>query len=782
MALQFYGTAGPQKTPTRSLRFNAADSTSLSRTPVFASNRTTFTVSFWTKRTDLSNGTRRGLFSAGPGANRTLISWNDNNELRFDTSVINRISNAVFRDTSEWYHIVVGVDTNQATANNRIRMYVNGVEITSWSTISNPSLGQLLEVNNTTIHVFGYDTNSGGNYNSGLLSEAYLIDGLQLTPNAFGYFDGNRKWQPKQYAGSFGPNGFYLDFSDNSATTAATLGADRSGNGNNYTPTNFSVTAGVENDSLTDTPTNNYCILNINDRGTNAGIANGGLDMNSGANWNGARGTVRLPATGKWYWEQTTSGAASGTNGLSAGIANQLANLNTTTPLVANIWVLSSVNNNAAIYSNGTTLISSLPNYTASEVLRVAWNADTKQLWLGRAGGWYNSVFALTGDPTDDSTATIDLSAQSGPFFAWCQSFSLTQSLNFGQRTFNYTVPTGYLSINSTNLPDQVTINPAFQAKIFSGNGAAVGDRQFVELNFTPSMTWVRPRNQGTLALSSNTVSDIVRNNAGVLVTDATNAQTSPATTGLEQTTALNGFTVIRQTANARNNSTINYVAYNWLQSQNYGFEIISYVGDNTSNRLIQHSLGRQPDFMIVKATSTTSNWYVWHRNFSSNTHFTTFGSIAESNTNSPWGTGIKTANTFEVTTGSNTINEIGARYCAYLFANISGICEFGTYVGNGSTDGTFVNLNFKPALVIIKNRSASEAWTAIDIARGGVFNPVSQTFIIGSQDVEATSTPVDFVSNGFKLRVSGAAVNTSGGNYVYCAWSEAAFKSSRAR
>ncbi|MBM5802057.1 MAG: hypothetical protein FJ077_14800, partial [Cyanobacteria bacterium K_DeepCast_35m_m2_023] len=240
----------------RSLRFNSADSAYLNRTPSAAGNRRIWTWSAWVKRTDIAS-TDVFLFSAQNGGGYyslwSFIGFN-NNQLRFYEEVL-AISvtyevrtTAVFRDPSAWYHFVVAVDTTQATAANRVKMYVNGVEITSFSASSYPSQNFEPQMGNTVSHdICSYVYNNNRGYSSTYLAEIHYVNGQQLTPSSFGEFDANNVWQPKAYTGTYGTNGFHLDFADNSAATAAALGKDTSGLGNNWTPNNLAVLQGNGN-------------------------------------------------------------------------------------------------------------------------------------------------------------------------------------------------------------------------------------------------------------------------------------------------------------------------------------------------------------------------------------------------------------------------------------------------------------------------------------------------------------------------------------------------------
>jgi hypothetical protein len=221
----------------RSLRFNSADSAYLNRTPTAASNRKTWTWSGWVKRRALTN---QFIFCAGPqtaGTQGTDIRF-DANSLYVSTSTIGSSvvwsvqTTAIFRDVGAWYHIVISVDTTQATASERVRIYVNGNRITQLTTANYPTQNYDAAVNNNVAHQFGYS----GVYLDGYLTEVHFIDGVALGPGSFGEIDSiTGVWNPKKYTGVYGQNGFYLPFKNNTSTTA--LGFDYSGASSSYNAT-----------------------------------------------------------------------------------------------------------------------------------------------------------------------------------------------------------------------------------------------------------------------------------------------------------------------------------------------------------------------------------------------------------------------------------------------------------------------------------------------------------------------------------------------------------------
>jgi len=294
-----------------SLRFNDNDSAYLSRTPS-AGNRRTWTFSCWVKLGNLTFD--RNLFSAGNGTydSRTEVLLDSNNKLAFTTDnragggTYNRLKSGdtVFRDPSAWYHILFAVDTTQATASNRIKMYVNGSQLTVTEVYSPPNgfPARYLDtfVNSTSNHYVSKTNHhtSPNQYLDGYLADVHFIDGSALEPTDFGEFDETYgHWKAKEYTGSYGNNGFYLDFKL-SADSASGLGNDASSNSNNWTPNNLDTY-----DQMLDSPTNNFATWNPLRARTSqpsSTFSEGNLKA-SGASTH-SYGTA-FTQSGKWYFE-----------------------------------------------------------------------------------------------------------------------------------------------------------------------------------------------------------------------------------------------------------------------------------------------------------------------------------------------------------------------------------------------------------------------------------------------------------------------------------------------
>ena len=273
-----------------SLRFNDDDSAYLSRTPSVAGNHKTWTWSGWVKRGNLAGGI---LISSDPSSsgNETVLRFRSEDiELynyvsnAYDTRLI---SSAVFRDSSAWYHVVATFDSVSVGA----KLYVNGIEI-SLSTNDQPAANADSFINTTNQHTIGKSSFASSNYLDGYLAEVNFIDGLALTPDSFGETGDYGEWKPLRYTGAYGTNGFYLDFAD-----SGNLGKDLSINANNWTPTNLAAT-----DQMVDSPTNNFCTLNVLNKNADVTLSEGNLKLATTLSNIGVSSTYTRDSS-KFYFE-----------------------------------------------------------------------------------------------------------------------------------------------------------------------------------------------------------------------------------------------------------------------------------------------------------------------------------------------------------------------------------------------------------------------------------------------------------------------------------------------
>lgn len=789
----------------RSLRFNSADSAYLNRTPGSAGNRRTFTWSGWVKRSSL--GAARYLFVSTIPSNETSILFTSSDTLQFYLSsagvvVGNVISSAVYRDPSAWYHIVVAVDTTQATSSNRVKLYVNGEQITALGTATYPSQNTDGQINSTNSHTLGF--NNTANTHDGYLADVHFIDGQALTPSSFGENDTDTGvWKPKAYTGSYGTNGFKLTFSDNSNTTAATLGKDTSGNGNNWTPNNFSVTAGAGNDSLVDTPTQygtdtgaggevrgNYATLNPLDVGANISNAQGNLyALKTATGWTSQRSTLGI-STGKWYFEGLVTGniVSNGSEKQAMiGVGNSLMSLANYIGVDANGW---SYNFDGLKINNGTSSYGTA--FTGGDVISVAVDMDAGKIWFAKNGTWQASGNPASGTNAAFTNVTGTVIPAIG--LGGSNTGNVSWDMNFGQRPFAYTAPSGFKALCTTNLPtpaigatSTTRADDYFNTVLYTGTGS---QQTVTGVGFQPDFTWVKSRNNVT----NHIVQDAVRGATKILIPNATNSE-------LTGTQWFNGFAsdgfIVGSDA-ASNQSGYTYVAWNWKANgagssntagsitstvsanTTAGFSIVTYTGTGAS-ATVGHGLGVAPRMIIVKARNFARNWNVYHGSLGA-TQGINLNATGAATTDSGWWN--NTAPTSTVFTAGSYSSEGTVTYVAYCFAEVAGYSRFGSYTGNGSADGPMVFTDFKPAYVMIKQSSASgEHWTILDNKRNtyNVINKELYANLSNAEGSNAGNATLDFLSNGFKIRTTNAGQNTNGATYIYAAFASDPFKYSLA-
>ena len=979
----------------KSLRFRSSASAYLNRTPASAGSQTTWTWSAWVKRGSL--GGTMSLFHAGASTANECMVMLDSDSLRLyndtsSTTNMNLVSTAVYRDPSAWYHFLVVYNSTQATSTNRVSMYVNGVQITSFSTSTYPAQNQTSYINSNIAHQLGERQPSADLIFDGYLAEVNFIDGQALAASSFGAYDTNGVWQPIKYSGTYGTNGFYLPFSsttsagfssyygtfngssqylsiasatpiafgtssftvegwvyptsfsnapfivggtgtagqfglttsgaltinlagtgtlgtstntlqlnqwqhvayvrngttvsfyingvnaggsftssasfggsstnigttnnqttavdfsgnlsnirlnngtavytanftppqsaltaisgttlltlqnativDNStnaftitntgsvAMTSATVGLywtianDASGNSNNWTTNNISLTAGSTYDSMNDSPTvtsatvANYAVLNPIGVPYNTGTAAGG-----NLNWTGAStadkgmaATISM-SSGKWYWECTVTATGAGSNSYvgivkTAGTADSNANR-----------VYYRGDGATVKYGTATT---GLATYTTGDVIGIAYDYSAQTL------AFYKNNTLVT------TVTSINLE----PYLPWVGSYTTTESwaFNAGQRPFSYSAPTGYSALNTYNLPTPTIANGAqyMAATTYTGTGATQtisdGTNTAIGTTFQPDLVWIKSRSAAT----NNNLFDVLRGTTAYLSSNNTSAEATNANT----LTAFGstGFTVGSDASSIGVNvNAATYVGWQWKANgagvtntngsitstvsanTTAGFGIVTYTGTG-ANATIGHGLGVAPNMIITKSRNLGgSHWTVYHSSVG-NTGALLLDTTAATNTSiNYWNNTSPTSSVFSV--GINgSVNNSGNTFVAYCWAAVPGYSAFGSYTGNGSTDGPFVYTGFRPRFIIAKDATNidSASWMMQDSSRD-TYNVGYKSLYANDPSVESVSSNdnVDILSNGFKIRNASSAWNNSGQTFIYAAFAENPFNSSRAR
>ena len=801
----------------QSLRYNYGDSPHLTRT-ADSGNRRTFTFSCWIKRTSF-NQTNSVFGAVLNGTNFFMIRFRDTDDPDGGKLQIGNYSGSfdmdlrtsqVFRDPAAWYHIVVAVDTTQAAASDRVKLYVNGSQVTSFSTATYPSQNFETRVSNGHSEQVGAEATSYS-YIDGYLAEVNFIDGTQLTPSSFGETK-NGVWIPKAISGlTYGTNGFRLTFADSSS-----LGDDTSGNGNDFTSSGLAST-----DIVLDSPENNFCTINSVRESL---VYNGSVTFSEGnlqsvdagttysLHWTGTFGM----STGKWYWEvlaHTMGGSHS-----NIGICNEAHKVAAYgTGLFyggdgkrQNVAFFSGITNYGASYTNG-------------DIIGVAFDADNETVTFYKNNSSQGAVGSV-------------LTTANGPYFAAAgdaqNATTYKYVVNFGQDSsfagnktaqgntddndvgdFYYSPPSGYLALCSANLPEPTLspnqleqANDHFNTVLYTGDGNTT--QNITGVGFMPDWTWLKERSSS----SGHVLADSSRGYEKFLTSHTYNVE-STGILNNNATRTNDGF----QTTNsgASNQSSQTYVAWNWKANggtkttvsigdissgvpsiasevqanTKAGFSIVLYTGTGASSGTIAHGLGAVPKQIWVKNRDASYNWKVYH---AKNTSAPETDYLVLDNTDATvdsathWNDTAPDANVFTIGSSNGLIKNTN-KYLAYCFAEIEGYSKFGSYVGNGSTNGTFVFTGFRPAFLLYKISSATGNWI-MDDNKTQTFNPDSNYLVANSADAEGDTTTntaghvFDMLANGFKMRNTNSDRNANGANYIYMAFAEVPFKFANAR
>jgi hypothetical protein len=766
----------------QSIRFNDDDSAYLSRTPGSAGNRRTWTFSCWVKRANIT-GANCPIFTAGGDEWLMFLSGNTLGFNQDGTNNYRIVTTQLFRDPGAWMHVVLRVDTTNATAGDRFRLYINGSEVTDFGTDTNPPLNYDTAMNNTVEHNIGKLIGSSAFFD-GYLAEINHIDGSSLAPGSFGETNEDTgQWVPKKYSGSYGTNGFYIDGRDSSD-----LGDDESGNGNDYASNNLAAA-----DQVTDSPTNNHCTLN-SIKQDQTGLSNGNLQFTTSSTSTHKMASATIAQTsGKWYCEVTCN-ATLGSNARIGIIPED--NVNFTG---SNAHVGDDANSFAYVDNGQKESNNSQSSYGASyangDVIAMALNLDDNEITFYKDGS---------------SQGAISITANTEYRFAASQYNAGGMLFNFGQAAFAATPPTGFKALTKENLPDPTIADPSayFQSTTYTGNGSTQSITNAGNSDLQPDLIWIRNRD----ATDGNVLTDAVRGATKILATDSTGAESTDADT--VTAFASDGFALGDD--DKVNTNTENYVAWQWKADSAWsedatgnilassgrrnttaGFSICSWTHQTSGNYAIKHGLSTTPEFLMTKSRDNTVNWDTWHQDLADtakrilvNTTGAEITAYWVNASDSADGSGAYT----DIQSGESpvTASLFGFQHdnfaatddiIGYFWTGIEGYSSFGKYVGNGSsTAAPFVYTGFRPALVVTKNISNSgDAWPVADAARSP-FNVANATVFWNQTTAETTGYAIDLLSNGFRPASADHSVNESGATIIYAAWAESPFKTANAR
>ena len=542
-------------------------------------------------------------------------------------------------------------------------------------------------------------------------------------------------------------------------------------------------TAASDIDSLFDAPTNgtqsdtgaggevsgNYCVLNPLKKGSMT-LSNGNLDIVSTGSYSLALGTIGV-SSGKWYFESTINNS-NGSNAI--GIAKDGADVNDYPGASDSLsWVYLKDGRKV----NGSTRSSYGNSYAEGDVIGVALDADGGNLYFYKNGTAQNSgTAAYTG-------------LTSGPYFPCVADDSNTnqidQSLNFGQRPFAYSAPSGYKALCTTNLPTPTIADGSeyFDIALYTGTGNS--GQTVSGLNFSPDFVWFKSRSEAR----NHAVFDTVRGVEKRLQVNVVNAEDDSAS-GL---TAFNsdGFTFGSNNVNGRSGTT--YAAFTWdagsstvsntdgsltsnvRANTSAGFSIVKYTaGSGSSNETVGHSLNAVPEFILLKRMDDSDPFVVFHKALSTGQYLEANSNTAAQTSASVFET-AHTSSVFGIGTDGR-VNAGGNSYIAYVWTSIAGFSHFTTFEGTASSDPVFVHCGFRPKWILRKNIDADKNWYLHDTARD-TFNICTKEFQLHSSIAEGDHDAMDILSNGFAMRTSNAQHNNSGSTHLVAAFAENPFQ-----
>ena len=490
------------------LKFNGSNHY-LNRTPG-SGDRRTWTLSFWIKRG--IHGTSQHIIgnyynSANDGFNIRFAA--DDTLGLFDlsggsyTNGFNVATTQVFRDTG-WYHIVVALDTAQSTSTDRLKVYVNGTRVTSFSTTDFPDQNNEYNFNTANSLSIGRGGSFDGQYFGGYLSNYYCVDGQALTPDSFGFTDPlTNTWRPKKYEGTFGTNGFYLPMDGNSP-----IGQDKSGKGNNFTPQNFSGTS-VDPDVLKDSPSgavsgrsptsgitttnfppSNYATLNPLDVDGSNGtfvMADGNLEMNTFAtNYSVAASTITFdPSDPNGFYFESTGTNSAQYAGVGVAEAGTISGITGSPGRDGNLKQMLIRSDGYWYYNSSGAVTSGKTTWTSSDVIGCAFKNN--KIWVSK-----NGVYIESGNPVTEANPNLTWDPANHTndkvnFIVSAYTSNPTVTVNFGQKPFKYAPPDGFRALNLANIrPETVITRPDQIVGVTTYNAA--GGNQIITLGFKPDL------------------------------------------------------------------------------------------------------------------------------------------------------------------------------------------------------------------------------------------------------------------------------------------------------
>jgi hypothetical protein len=690
-----------------------------------------------------------------------------------------------------WYHVAV------VRQSGTILLFINGVQqtVTNSTVFNGTNFGQngaSIGAISTPLYFNGYISNARYVVGSAVYTTGFTPPSSNLTNIT------NTQWLTLQNATIIDNSSAARTITNNGSVvtsnqypfqyTLASISADYSGNNNNWTTNNINSTIlGTTYDSMIDSPTvsasaSNYATWNPIFPFGNQTLTNGNLSVATGTT-GGSIATISV-SSGKWYWEVSPTTISAGT----PRVAGLVQAITAPTSLTSKSIYLQ---NDGKYSINGAAAVTYGGAITTSDIVGVALDVGAQTVTFYKNGSAMGSAISISSVYTSGDLV-VPAIVQSG-------AANNAQAINFGQRPFSYTPPTGFNALNTYNLPAPSIANGAqyMAATTYTGNNSTNiinnGNNTTNATSFQPDMVWIKSRSSAT----NHMLDDSVRGVGKDLFTNLTSAE---STTNIITSFNSNGFTLGPDGGGAGNGNALTYVGWQWKAggtgvtntagtitstvsaSPSSGFSIATYSGNGTNGATVGHGLGVKPDMIIIKgrnASTGSSQWICQHVSLSG-------GVTANSSTFTL--SGYTQAIYLNLTNAAASyafdaqVNGASGTYVAYCFSAVSGYSAFGKYTGNGSADGPFIYTGFRPKFVLWKIASGGTGSWWISDSSINQYNVNSTSLLPNLTNGDYSFTTIDMLSNGFKLRNNNNDLNTNGYTYIYAAFAENPFNYSRAR
>ena len=771
--------------------FDSGDATATSDPG--GSNSAKATISFWIKYNRSVGSGDQYIFSTANTAQTQRFMIYRNEQSAEDFFFINMnpgpkmfkapVQSALLSE-QEWSNVVINVDLDNSTGADKVKMFVNGVQITSVDTTYQSASNSNYFLFANEDHFIGNLAPADAGYTGfcldSYLAEMHVIDGHVKAPTDFGQVDtATNRWVAKDYktnVNTYGNRGFYMAFD---STFASGNGAGTDSSGNNFHFTESFVSGGsawATTDQFTDTPSKNFATW---DGGRKAGntLSEGNLKVtgDSGADIDSVLGTLFV-SSGKYYWEIERDSDTGGSDRFRAGVAIDSYPLTTSMDSRTDAWGISE---NGQKLGGGLALTNYGDATTTGDFIGVALDMDRNAIYFSKNGTWMNSASASgIADGTDYSKAAFsNIYANVAPFVQTYDAQVATLRTASGR--WEGTAPTGFLELNQDNLDD--TASKLTALSLIKNRDA------------TDDFIW-QDRVMGASGFLSTT-----RNTAGTSgISSLGDGGNDLLTTNVNMAQRFLQRGVQVGNDAAVNTANESYVLWQWLlgESATTGssittgspdmattgivsdanhFSIVQYTGNGSAGASFAHGLGSKPELIIIKritGSTTNSDWVTSTQGLGladNNYFFLQYNLAVQTSTAQ-----IRTAditNDLVVVGNGAAVNVNTQTHQAYCFRSVPGLCKVGVYEGNNASDGVYISLGFKPRFVLLRNVDAQQDWRIYDTAVEPI-NPNDQFFKTNRNAAQISSTGFDFLSDGLKARDNNAGFN-SAATFVYLAMAD---------